>query len=1087
MSEVQENGMDSIAITDHGNMFGVIDFYKAAQKAGIHPVLGVEVYTSPRGLEQKDPVLDRYGGHLVLLAENNEGYANLVRIVSAANVRGFYYKPRVDKDFLRAHSEGIIALSACIAGDVPKKLLSSFNEDSKIGNPSGPSKQEYEAAKKEALIFQDIFGKGNFFLELQDQSLPAEDYIRESMIRLSRETGIELVATNDVHYTKKEHAEAHDVLLCIQTGKKIHDTDRMKFSNDQFYLRSEEEMLAYFKDIPEALENTAKIAARCNVEIEFGKYHLPEFNKTPEGMTNSEYLRVLCNEGLAERYGDSNGNISQSYLDRLEHEIAIIEDMGFVEYFLIVWDFIKYARDSGIPVGPGRGSAAGSIVAYSLRITDIDPIRYGLIFERFLNPERVSMPDIDIDFCEERRGEVIKYVIDTYGEEKVAQIITFGTLKPKAVIKDVARAMDFPLDKANKIASLIPEELKITLGSAIEKSKDLRALIASDPDVKRLMDYAFVLEGKARHAGTHAAGVVIAKKSLDEYVPLFNNKTGISTQFTMTTIEELGLLKMDFLGLRNLTVIEDALKMIEKNHDIKIEFEKMDYDDPAVYELISSGDTDGVFQLENAGMREFMQKLRPSGFEDIVAGISLYRPGPMDDIPKYLAGKKDRDNTKYMHPTLAPILKDTYGVMVYQEQVMQIVRDLAGYDYGRSDEVRRAMSKKKESVMQKQREYFVHGLVSDDGRDVPGCVANGIPEKIANQIYDAMIDFASYAFNKSHAAAYAVVSYRTAYLKAHYPEEFMAALMSSFMGGDGTKVAQYIRNAADLGIKILPPTVTDSQRKFSAENGAIRMGLRSIKNVGEGAIEHIVAIRESGVPIKNLRDFVDNIDITNVNKKAFDCLVYAGAFDTLQPNRALAMRQVELYQAQARTEGKRVIEGQATLFDLINAETGDAGEDLSCEDWPLYERLVHEKNVIGVYMSGHPLDDYKWLIEKVSNTNTDIIGNLDDNMDMPKPKDVIMVGLIENAKVFQTKKGKMMATMLFEDLLGSVKVVVFPKTFEQCSDAVLEGKIVVVRGREEHQPEELPAVIASKVTPIDIVEDFYIRRGEGPDDGEQGG
>ena len=1053
-----EMGMNSLALTDHGSMFGIIEFYKAAKKKGIKPIIGCEVYTAARSLHDKDSVLDRVMGHLVLLAETDEGYQNLIKIVSEGYVNGLYYKPRIDKKTLAEHSKGLIALSACLAGDVPRKLLAD----------------DYEGAKKEALEYQSIFGKDNFFLEVQYQGLEEEEKILKPLRKLSDDTGIPLVATNDIHYVKKEHATTHDVLLCIQTGKKLSDKDRMRFTGDQFYFRSEDEMKEALPDFHDAIGFTQVIADRCHAEIDFSGRHLPEFI-SPDGKTNKDYLRELCDAGLEYRYGADK----EKYRERLEHELGIIEGMGFVEYFLIVWDFIKYAKDRDIPVGPGRGSAAGSIVSYVLRITDIDPIKYGLIFERFLNPERVSMPDIDIDFCEDRRGEVIDYVKEKYGEEKVAQIITFGTLKAKAVVRDVGRVLDIPLDKVNRIAGLIPNELGIDLESAIQKEPKLRKAIAEDDETAQLFDYAKILEGKSRHAGTHAAGVVITKKPLDEYVPLFNSKNGVSTQFTMTTVEQLGLLKMDFLGLRNLTVIEDALRMIEEDHGIRINFDEMDYDDEEAYKVIANGNTDGVFQLEGGGMQEFMKKMRPTTFEDVVAGISIYRPGPMQFIPTYLANKKNPKGIKYTDPSLEPILSVTAGVMIYQEQVMQIVRDLAGYDYGRSDEVRRAMSKKKEDVMLEQRKYFVHGLKSPDGkRDVPGCVANGIPEKAADKIFDDMIDFASYAFNKSHAAAYAVVSYRTAYLKAHYPAEFMAALMTSFMGGDGEKIAKYIRNCLDMGIEILPPCVLKSGRKFTVEDGKIRMGLRSVKNAGEGAIDAILALRESGIKIGSMREFVDNIDLSHFTSKAAESLINAGAFDAVLPNRASALNMYRLYSEQAKKEKNRVIEGQATLFDMIASDTKQTEEDLMGEDYPKRKRLALEKDVLGIYMSGHPLDDYKWIIDEISNTTSAEINNPDDYPDRKAPTDVIIVGMISNAKVFLTKKGKTMAVLLLEDLQGLIKVLVFHKVFEKTGDDIREGAIVVVRGKEELRPGEEPTIIASKVTPIEVVEEFFRKKKE---------
>ena len=1082
VSAAAEQGMSSLAITDHGNMFGVIDFYIAAQKKGVKPIIGCEIYTAARRMEDHDATLDRDQGHLILLAENLTGYHNLVKLVSAGNMKGFYYKPRVDKELLAKHSEGLIALSGCIGGDVPQKLLRNR------GMPEYDADENYKDAKAEALAYLDIFGEGNFYLEIQDQGIEEEKFILPLMKKLSEETGIPLVVTNDVHYMKRGHAEAHDVLLCIQTGKRLIDENRMKFEGDEFYFRTEEEMRELFPDIPEALDVTGEIAARCEVEFDFKSKHLPEFT-APDGKTNNEYLRELCAFGLKERYGDKD----EQYRPRLEHELSIIESMGFVEYFLIVWDFIKYAHDNGISVGPGRGSASGSIVSYVLHITDIDPIKYNLIFERFLNPERVSTPDIDIDFCDERRDEVIDYVIDKYGEDKVAQIITFGTMKARAVIRDVGRVIDMPLAKVDSIAKLIPNELDITLEGtkeadleegeirkpgALDKEPRLREMIRNDREVARLFEYAKVLEGKARHAGTHAAGVVITKKALDEYIPLVNSKTGVSTQFTMNTIEKLGLLKMDFLGLRNLSVIDDAINMIEAGHGVKIDFSSMDMDDPEAFKLIAAGNTDGVFQLENPGMREFIKKMKPTNFEDIVVGISLYRPGPMEKIPDYLRNRSRPDRIKYDHPLLEPILGVTYGVIVYQEQVMQIVRDLAGYDYGRSDEIRRAMSKKKGKDMREQRAYFVHGLHGPEaeGRDVPGCVANGVPERVADKLFDDMDAFAEYAFNKSHAAAYAVVAYRTAYLKAYYPVEFMAALMTSFMGGDGTKIAQYIRNCKELGVEVLPPCIMKSGRKFSVEDGKLRMGLRCVKGCGDGAIDNIVRIRESGVKLESIRDFVDNIDAQTVNSKAVENLIYAGAFDCIQPNRASALRMYKLFSEQTKKEKGRVIEGQGTLFDMIRDEMNQSEEDLIGEDFEMGHKLALEKEVLGIYFSGHPLDDYRWIVDEIVNTTSDELNHPEDYPEHKLLSDAIMVGQITNAKHIITKKGDQMAVILLEDLVGTVEVVVFPGTFEKSGDAIVENEIVVVRGKAERDAEGAVKVIATKVTPIEKVKDFFVRK-----------
>ncbi|MDR0874975.1 MAG: DNA polymerase III subunit alpha [Clostridiales Family XIII bacterium] len=1078
-----EMGMDSLAITDHGNMFGAMDFYTAAKDKGIKPILGCEVYTAARSMEDRDSVRDRDQGHLILLAETNEGWHNLIKIVSAGYTRGFYYKPRVDKALLAKYAKGIIALSACIGGDVPQKLLKNYKSQTEYDEAAN-----FEAAKKEALAFREIFGENNYFIEIQDQGFEEDAFVLPKLVRLAEETGIPLVATNDIHYLRQKDAEAHDVLLCVQTAKLISDQARMRFPGDQFYFRSEAEMREVFRDYPEAIDNTSRIAARCEVDIDFKSRHLPDFT-APDGKTNRDYLYELCEEGLEFRYGAEK----EQHRERLDFEFSVIENMGFIEYFLIVWDFIKYARDNGIPVGPGRGSAAGSIVSYTLRITDIDPIKYNLIFERFLNPERVSMPDIDIDFCDERRGEVIDYVIDKYGVDNVAQIITFGTMKAKLVIRDVGRAMDIPLDKVDRIAKLVPDDLGIKLAAAIEKEPKLKQMIRDDAQVAKLFEYGMMLEGKSRHAGTHAAGVVITKKALDEYVPLFNSKNGISTQFTMTTIEKLGLLKMDFLGLRNLSVIDDAVHMIEKNHGSLVDFSALDMkemDDPEAYKVIAAGDTDGVFQLENPGMRDFMTKMRPKNFEDIIVGISLYRPGPMEKIPDYLKNRGNPKAIKYDTPELEPILGVTYGVMVYQEQVMQIVRDLAGYDYGRSDEVRRAMSKKKESVMLEQRKYFVQGLVDEENpkRSVPGCVANGITERAANKIFDDMVDFASYAFNKSHAAAYAVIAYRTAWLKAHYPAEFMAALMTSFMGGDGSRIAQYIRNCQEKDIVVLPPDVLKSDKKFSVEDGKIRMGLRSVKNVGDGAIDAIIRARESGKPPENMRDFVDSIDSSAFGSKAADSLVYSGAFDCIEPNRAVALQRYKVLSEQAKKEKGRIIEGQVSLFggelgDAVAGAVSNAGQsiaEITGPDFELGHKLALEKDVLGIYFSGHPLDSYRWVIDEIANTNSDEVNHPENYPDRKIVSDSILIGQITNEKTFLTKKkNEQMATMLIEDLFGTVQVIVFPRAYEKSGDAIREGAIVVVRGREDRESGEAARIFASKVTPIDVAEDFLLKKKNG--------
>lgn len=1057
IARTKELGMDAVAITDHGTMFGVIDFYKEAKKQGIKPIIGCEVYTAARGRKDKDADKDKQQGHLVLLARNQEGYHNLMKIVSTGFTEGFYYKPRVDHETLRGHSRGIIALSACLAGKVQSCLL----------------RGDYPGAKAEALALLDIFGEGNFYLELQDQGLEEERRILPGMKQLHQETGIPFVATNDVHYVRQEDAKAHDVLLCIQTAKTVEDEDRMRFPNDQFYLKSEKEMAYIFSEFPQAISNTAEIANKCNVEFTFGEIHIPDY-QSPEGKTGPEYLRQLCACGLEERYGIEalrgrrfGEEAAKELLDRLEYELSTIESMGYVEYFLIVWDFINYARSNGIMVGPGRGSAAGSIVAYCLHITDIDPIKYGLIFERFLNPERISMPDIDIDFCYERRQEVINYVIEKYGENKVAQIITFGTMKAKAAIRDVGRALSMSYGEVDAIAKMVPFELKMTLDRALSMNPDLKKAYEVDRRVQELIDTAKALEGMPRHASTHAAGVVISKKDINEYVPLYLADKGISTQFTMTTIEELGLLKMDFLGLRNLTVIRDALEMIQADYNASVDFSKMDYDDPQVYQLISSANTLGVFQLESGGMRQFMKNLRPDCFEDIVAGISLYRPGPMASIPTYIENKKNPDGCRYVHPSLAPILSVTYGCMVYQEQVMQIVRDLAGYTYGRSDLVRRAMSKKKRDVMEQEREYFIYGKKDGAGNvEIKGCVGNGIPEKAAKEIYDQMISFAEYAFNKSHAAAYAVVAYETAWLKTHYPVEFMAALMTSVIG-DAAQISKYIRNCTEMGIEVLPPDVLESGKKFAVRGGKIRFGLLGVKNVGEGAIDAIIRARtEKGNP-KDIFEFIDNLDIHQVNKKAVESLIKAGALDCFDTNRAKHLAVYEGLMESAQNAAKKNLEGQLSLFqsniEVMSASgTGARLPDVANFDKKLLMSM--EKEMVGVYITAHPLDDYAKLIEQSASVTTDELAHSGENPDIQDGMEVCLAGIVNQKKTLVTKKNTMMAFLQLEDLYGVIEVIVFPNIYEKARELLEEDSIILVKGTVNFKEDEAPKVLADRIS-----------------------
>ena len=1088
VSRAKELGFDSLAITDHGNMFGAVDFWKECKKQDIHPVIGCEVYTAARRMEDKDPEKDRHQGHLILLAKNDVGYHNLIKIVSLGYTKGFYFKPRIDKTVLREHHEGVICLSACLAGNIQHRLLN----------------RDYEGAKEEAEELRSIFGN-DFYLELQDQGLEEDKFVNPQLIKLHEELGIELVCTNDAHYIRKEDAEAHDVLLAIQTATTLSDPNRMRFKTDEFYLKSEEQMREIFSYVPEALENTHKIAMECQVEFTFGEYHLPEFIP-PEGYTNRDYLRKLCADGIKERYE----NVTPELQERLDYELGVIESMGYVEYFLIVWDFINFAKEHGIMVGPGRGSAAGSIVAYCLKITDIDPIKYSLIFERFLNPERVSMPDIDVDFCIERRHEVIEYVKRKYGEENVSQIVTFGTLKAKAVVRDVGRALELSYADTDKIAKAIPFALGMTIDKAMEMNPELKAMYEEDDRVRKVIDMSRALEGMPRHASTHAAGVVISKLPVDEYVPLYMSDRGVATEFNMTTIEELGLLKMDFLGLRNLTVIRDALSMIEKNHGVKIDFPKMGYDDKAVYDMIASGNTQGVFQLESGGMTSFMQNLKPSCFEDVVAGISLYRPGPMDSIPKYIANKKDPSKIKYVTPELAHILDVTYGCLVYQEQVMQIVRDLAGYSYGRSDLVRRAMSKKKKDVMLQEKEYFINGKLDENGNvEIPGCLRNGISKEAAEAIFSDMETFAQYAFNKSHAAAYAVVAYETGYLKKYYPVEFMAALMSSEMSNT-EHLSKYIRDAEENGIEILPPSVNDSEKKFTCEDGKIRYGLQAVKNVGEGAIDNIIEAREKLKP-KDIFSFVNGIDVGLVNKKAMESLIKAGALDCFDKNRAAHLAVYEGLMESAQNDAKKNVAGQVSLFNMegISMDTGDAAGKLpdvaNFDDKML---LAMEKEMLGVYITGHPLKEYEQKMSSIATVTSrelaasvqpeedDEEGALNEagysggaNQDIYDGKDVVICGMITGKKNLVTKSSKMMAFVDIEDLYGVMETVVFPNVYERCQDILNEDEVVAMKGKLNFKEGEIPKVLADNVMLLDDpeVETIAKYRSGGRSSGANGG
>ncbi len=1040
VKRAKEKGMTAVAITDHGCMFGAIDFYKAAKAEGIKPIIGCEVYTAPRKLTDKDPNYDKHQGHLVLLAKDMTGYKNLIKIVSKSYVDGFYYKPRTDMDELKKHSQGLIALSACLAGDVPRAIMN--------GN--------YDKARKLAMEYRDIFGNGNYYLEIQDHGLPEQKQVNTEVVRLSRELNIPLVATNDVHYVDKDDAKIQDILMCLQMQKTIDDENRMKFPSDEFYLKSREEMEQLFPELEEALDNTNEIAERCNVEFEFHKYHLPRYD-VPEGYTTNGYFRELCQKGLVERYGE---DCPEEYKERLEYELNTIENMGYVEYFLIVWDFINFAKQNNIMVGPGRGSAAGSIVAYTLKITDIDPMKYSLLFERFLNPERVSMPDIDIDFCYERREEVIDYVKRKYGEDHVAQIITFGTMGAKIAIRDVARVLNVSYNKADQIAKEIPFELGMTIDKAMDSNPTLVDLYESDAEAREVIDISKRLEGTLRHASTHAAGVVIARNPVDEYVPLYKHQDSITTQFTMTTLEELGLLKMDFLGLRTLTVIRDALDLIELNRDIKgytehIDFSKMEYDDDEVFETLSQGNTLGVFQLESSGMRNFMKQLKPNSFEDIVAGISLFRPGPMDSIPTYIENKNNPENVTYINDKLRPILEVTYGCLVYQEQVMQVVRDLAGYSYGRSDLVRRAMSKKKMDVMEEERQYFIHGKFDDEGNiEIPGCIRNGISEEDANKIFDDMIDFARYAFNKSHAAAYGVLAYETAYLKVHYPVEFMAALMTSIMG-NSDKVVEYIRECNVIGIPVNPPDINKSFSKFSVEGDSIRFGLAAVKNVGVNVIENIVKEREENGEFKDFVDFAKRLDSKDTNKRMIESLIKCGAFDQISENRATLMAGYESVLESISMDRKKNVQGQISLFDAFSAQVEEAPEMQLSTKLPVLrefsekEKLNMEKEVLGMYLSGHPLSEYKSELDRKTSINMKKINELkEDEKTYMKlhDREVIMGGMVIAKRIMTTKRNEIMAFITLEDLYGAIEVVVFPQTLKKFNILLNDDSIILIKG-----------------------------------------
>ena len=1087
--------MDSIAITDHGVMYGCVEFYKQAVEQGIKPILGCEVYVASKSMYIKQVDKENSTNHLVLLVKNEVGYQNLMKIVSQASIDGFYYKPRVDHEYLKKHSEGLIALSACLGGEVQSNIL----------------KDNYDKAKEVALLYKDIFKEG-FYLELQNHGMDEQRKVNETNIKISKETGIPLVATNDVHYINQKDSKSHDILMCIQTGKTVEDENRRRYPSDQFYLKSPEEMWDMFSYIPEAFENTIKISEECNYDYKFHESKLPKF-PLPEGADPYEYLKETCYKGLIERYDvfeclrnkelnyqDVNLIVDKSekakeYVDRLEYELGIIKQMGYVDYFLIVWDFIRFSNENGIPTGPGRGSAAGSIVAYTLGITKIDPIKYSLLFERFLNPERVSMPDIDSDFCYERRQEVIDYVVDKYGVDNVSQIITFGTMAPRACIRDVGRAMNYPYAEVDKISKMIPTMLGITIDKALELNPELKNEYDTNDRVRALIDVSKDLEGLPRHSSTHAAGVVIASKPLVEYVPLQKNEEMIVTQFGMTTLEELGLLKMDFLGLRTLTVMNDAVKMIKENQGIDIDLDKIDFEDKEVYKMLGEGKTAGVFQLESAGMTSFMKELKPDSLEDIIAGISLYRPGPMSEIPRYVECKNNPDKVNYIAPELEDILDVTYGVMVYQEQVMEIVRKLGGYSMGRSDMVRRAMSKKKHKVMEEERKNFIYGITDENGNvEVPGCVRNGISEEAGNKIFDTMMDFASYAFNKSHAAAYAVVGYQTAYLMRYYPVETIAAMLNSVMG-TAEKVSNYIKFAESQGIQVLPPDINESYSKFTVKGDSIRFGLAAIKNVGWNVVESIVKSRKEKGKFTSLEDLIDKIDLSAVNKRAIESLIKAGALDEFKVFRSRLLAVFEKVMDGASNERKRNIDGQMSLFGLAE-DVIDIPKIVfpNIKEFDKRHILLMEKEMTGLYLSGHPLDEYKQSLKLQTSTTIETIeksyeiflesinAELDESMISEEPvindnDTVILGGILTEVNQKVTRNNTMMAFLKLEDLTGTIEVIVFPKALDRLRHIIKEDTLVKLKGRVSIKEEELPKIICENIEGLEKINGnkLYIR------------
>ena len=1063
----KELGMKAIAITDHGVMYGVIDFYKACKKEGIKPIIGCEVYVAPRSRFDKEPGVDKQYYHLILLAKNNQGYKNLSKLVSIGFTEGYYYKPRIDLEVLEKYHEGLIVLSGCLAGAVNRALLEG----------------QTEKAEEIALWHKNVFGE-DYYIEIQNNGIREQVLANQKLIQLARKLNIPLVATNDAHYLKKEDAYNHEILLCIQTGKRMSDEDRMKFETDELYIKSPEEMSEYFSAFPDAIENTVKIADKCNVEFEFGHTILPNYDVPKEYSTHYEFLKKLCDDGLKQRYGE---NPSEEILKRAEYEIGIIKKMGYVDYYLIVWDFIHYAKSHNIPVGPGRGSGAGSILAYAIEITDIDPMKYGLLFERFLNPERISMPDFDVDFSDERRQDVIDYVADKYGHDHVSQIITFGTMAAKMVIRDVARVLDYPYAEADKLAKMIPNEPHITISKALEQNKELKDLYENNEEINKLLDIAMALEGMPRQTSTHACGVVITKDPVDTYVPLYVRDGQISTQYIMTTLEELGLLKMDFLGLRTLTVIQDTIDLVKQNRGIDVEFDK-DMSDPNVYKLWQEGKTSGIFQFESQGMTNFMQELKPDCLEDLIAGVSLYRPGPMDQIPRYIKGKQNPGHNEYTHPSLEPILNVTYGCMVYQEQVMQIVRDLAGYSLGRADLVRRAMGKKKLDVMEKEREVFINGQVDENGNIiVPGCVRNGIDKDSANKIFDEMAEFAKYAFNKSHAACYAVVAYRTAYLKTYYPAEFMASMLNSYLG-NLDKVPEYIEECKKLGIEILKPDINKSSSKFTVEfdnnpeekvkMGKIRFGLGSIKNVGLPSIDSIIKERNSSGKFVSFTDFCERISGEAVNKKCIESLIKAGTFDEFKENRATLLASFEGITDVVQSYNKKGINGQVTMFDLGNSEDNKIKYHfVEKEEMSEKEKLAMEKEMLGIYISGHPLAKIKDQIIKCTNISSKEMKEIDaqnnsedendnkvnENVQYIDGQEVTIAGIVTSVKKKYTKNNKIMAFVRIEDLNGSAEIIVFEPTYLKAQDKIIEDNIIIIKGRLSIREDDETKIVAQDI------------------------